>query len=188
VALILVGGQAKHVGKTTLVCNIISAFPQLGWSAAKITNHKHEVTGCELLRRSDTWSIWEQTVAGDQNDTARFLRAGAKKAYLLQAEDADPMDGWKALRTIVSEKDVIVESSRAAGFLHADLFLMMLDGSQSDFKASSLQQLEKVSAFLWKDQVEVANSGLGKNPNFPALRESLDSRLVTLIEEVVNRS
>ena len=145
--LILVGGQAKHVGKTTLVCNIISAFPQLGWSAAKITNHKHEVTGCELLRRSDTWSIWEQTMAGDQNDTARFLRAGAKKAYLLQAEDADLMDGWKALRTIVSEKDVIVESSRAAGFLHADLFLMMLDGA-SAFTAMARAKLAAATARL----------------------------------------
>lgn len=186
-ALILVGGQAKHVGKTTLVCNIISAFPQLRWSAAKITNHKHEVTGCELRLRNGTWSIWEQTVAGDQNDTARFLKAGAKSAYLLQAEDADLMDGWEALRTMVSERDVIVESSRAAAFLDADLFLMMLDGSQSDFKASSLQQLDKVNAFLWKDPPGVPKLELGKNANIPALRDGVDPRLVTLIEEVVNR-
>jgi hypothetical protein len=82
---------------------------------------------------------------------------------------------------------VIVESSRAAGLLDADLFLMMLDGSQSDFKASSLQQLEKVSAFLWKDQTEVLKPIFGNKPNFPALRESVDPRLATLIGEVVNR-
>lgn len=186
-ALILVGGQAKHVGKTTLVCNIISAFPQLGWSAAKVTNHKHEVTGCELRLRSGRWSIWEQRMASDQNDTSRFLKAGAKKAYLLRAEDPDLMDGWKTLRTIVSEKDVIVESSRAASFLDADLFLMMLDDSRSDFKASSLQQLEKVNAFLWKDPPGVPKLELGKNANIPALRDGVDPRLVTLIEEVVNR-
>ena len=59
--IIVVGGNARGVGKTTLVCAIIRAFPQYEWRALKVTPHDH-------LKES--------------GDTQRFRAAGAVEAHL----------------------------------------------------------------------------------------------------------
>ena len=59
--IIVVGGNARGVGKTTLICAIIRAFPQGQWRALKVTPHDH----------------WKES-----GDTQRFRAAGAIEAYL----------------------------------------------------------------------------------------------------------
>ena len=59
--IVVVGGNARGVGKTTLICAIIRAFPQGQWRALKVTPHDH-------LKES--------------GDTQRFRAAGAIEAYL----------------------------------------------------------------------------------------------------------
>ena len=59
--IVVVGGNARGVGKTTLICAIIRAFPQRQWRALKVTPHDH-------LKES--------------GDTQRFRAAGAIEAYL----------------------------------------------------------------------------------------------------------
>lgn len=61
--IVVVGGQARKVGKTQAVCDIISATPHAGWVAVKISPHRHGP-------------------AGPTPDTERFLRAGAREAHL----------------------------------------------------------------------------------------------------------
>ena len=59
--IVVVGGNARGVGKTTLICAILRAFPQGQWRALKVTPHHH-------LQES--------------GDTQRFRAAGAIEAYL----------------------------------------------------------------------------------------------------------
>jgi hypothetical protein len=40
-AIIVVGGSNRGVGKTALVCGLIAALPEYRWSAVKITTHDH---------------------------------------------------------------------------------------------------------------------------------------------------
>lgn len=40
-AIIVVGGSNRGVGKTTLVCGLIAALPEYRWNAIKITTHDH---------------------------------------------------------------------------------------------------------------------------------------------------
>jgi hypothetical protein len=72
VAIIVVGGSTRGVGKTTLVCGLIAALPEFHWTAVKITTHDHG-------RLSP---IWEETLPGEETDTARYLAAGAARAFL----------------------------------------------------------------------------------------------------------
>jgi hypothetical protein len=37
--VIVVGGHTRSIGKTQLVCDVISAFPQVKWIAGKITQY-----------------------------------------------------------------------------------------------------------------------------------------------------
>lgn len=40
-AIIVVGGSNRGVGKTTLVCGLIAALPEYRWNAIKVTTHDH---------------------------------------------------------------------------------------------------------------------------------------------------
>jgi hypothetical protein len=40
-AIIVVGGSNRGVGKTALVCGLIAALPEYRWAAVKITSHPH---------------------------------------------------------------------------------------------------------------------------------------------------
>ena len=71
-AIIVVGGSTKGAGKTTLVCGLIAALPEFRWNAVKITTHEHH----------DYQPIWEEKLPGDDSDTARYLAAGAVRAFL----------------------------------------------------------------------------------------------------------
>ncbi len=68
---VVVGGNARNVGKTTLICAIIAAFPQLNWQALKITPHEH---------------------LSASGDTERFLAAGAQCAYLRSLAHLPPLE------------------------------------------------------------------------------------------------
>ena len=36
---VIVGGNARGIGKTTTVCQIIATFPEAGWTGVKVTGH-----------------------------------------------------------------------------------------------------------------------------------------------------
>jgi len=113
-AIIVVGGGGRGVGKTALICGLIRALPEISWTAIKVTSHAHD----------KPTPIWEETAAGRETDTARYLAAGAKRALLVTADD-------EALAAIVKEilRDdrssggVIFESNRVLRCLDADLCL-----------------------------------------------------------------
>jgi hypothetical protein len=72
-AIIVVGGSSRGAGKTTLVCGLIAALPDFRWTAVKITTHDH----------GRHTPIWEETQPGEETDTARYLAAGAARAFLV---------------------------------------------------------------------------------------------------------
>ncbi len=59
--IIVVGGNARKVGKTSLVCAVIAAFPQVEWRAVKLSPHQHRDA---------------------EGDSERYRRAGAHTAEL----------------------------------------------------------------------------------------------------------
>ncbi len=80
--VIAVGGSSRKAGKTAVICALIRALPDAGWTAIKVSPHAH-------------------TDAGG-GDTARFLAAGAKSALLLRAVPAE----WPAGNVVVESGSV----------------------------------------------------------------------------------
>lgn len=189
-ASILVGGQAKNIGKTTLVCNVIAAFPRLCWNAVKITDHRHDATGCKLRIESRSWSIWEQATAAVESDTSRFLRSGAQRAWLVRAEDDALEEAFVSLQKMLpSGINVIVESNRLGRVFDPDLFLLIVDTARPEFKASAQQQLEKVDAILlagMQGTVPLNVPLLAGKPSFQATHTGLDSKLASLIRDLID--
>jgi len=117
-AIVVVGGSGRGVGKTSLICALIAALPEIRWTAVKITHHDH----------GNPDAIWEERAPGQRSDTGRYLAAGAERALLVSASLPDiPIlinELWAKLGPGVS---VIIESNRILEYLKPDLCLMVLD-------------------------------------------------------------
>ena len=63
-ALIVVGGHTRGIGKTALVVDIVRATPEAGWTAVKITQYGHGV--CTRHGKACGCAPGEHTVALDE--------------------------------------------------------------------------------------------------------------------------
>ncbi len=136
---IVIGGSGRGVGKTALVCGLIGALPEFGWTAVKITSHGH----------GKDPQVWEEAEAGQGTDTARYLAAGARRAFLITAED----DELESIVTQFSEKQppaehLIFESNRILRHLHPDLCLAVTGGRASEQKPSFAEVLKRMDAMV----------------------------------------
>ena len=91
VAIVVVGGSAKDIGKTALVCAIISALRDFDWTAVKITAHDYIADSVDQVSASVGQSC-EETEAGSETDTSRYLAAGARRALLVTRSGAGDSD------------------------------------------------------------------------------------------------
>jgi hypothetical protein len=126
-AIIVVGGGGRGAGKTALICGLIRALSQIPWTAVKITNHEH----------GKPTPIWQETVARDESDTARYLAAGARRALLVTADDATlgPIVE-QILAECLPPAGVIFESNSVLRYLHPDLCLAAASSPKGEHKPS----------------------------------------------------
>jgi hypothetical protein len=126
-ATLVVGGSGKDVGKTGLVCAIISALPEFAWTAVKITGHDYEPAKKNNGPAGD--SIREETRAGQHTDTARYLAAGARRALLVTRNGSDvPIE--TVLHAIGTDRNVIFESNRIVDVLKPDVCLALISARE----------------------------------------------------------
>jgi len=83
--LLAVGGQCRKAGKSTLVADIIQAFPNRHWIAVKITPYAESgcpVNGpaCNCSPQDHAYAIREETSRSGNSDSSSFLAAGAHRA------------------------------------------------------------------------------------------------------------
>ena len=112
--VVVVGGGGRGAGKTTLICGLIRALPEIQWTAIKVTSHAH----------GKATPVWEETTAGQESDTARYLAAGGRRALLVTADDAElGQIVQQILKQCPPAAGVIFESNRVLRCLSADLCL-----------------------------------------------------------------
>jgi len=142
-AILVVGGQARRVGKTRVVSSLIAATPERRWTAIKITQHDHG------LEPGVTFSVSEEKDPAGQTDTARYLAAGARRSLLIRAVPGHLADAIPALRReLARTEDAILESNSVLEFLDPDVYLAVLDAGVSDFKSSARRFLRQVTAVV----------------------------------------
>jgi hypothetical protein len=106
--LIVIGGHTRTIGKTQLVCDVISAFPEVRWIAGKITQYGHGVCAqnghdCDCAPDEHICAIsWEKS-ATTGTDSSRFLAAGAQKSFWLRTKQGFLAEGLPILRNELHE-------------------------------------------------------------------------------------
>ncbi|HEU5403570.1 MAG TPA: hypothetical protein VFU86_19605 [Terriglobales bacterium] len=170
-SLIVVGGQSRKIGKTSVVAELISALRQYEWLAAKITQHGHEVCSgdgaCDCVSAAHTAAITEERDRSGKTDTSRFLVAGAVRALWVRTQPGHLADAMTRLREEMTKaRNVIIESNSVMQFLQPDLYLVVLDPRRADFKASAREWLGQADALIVQGEREVSFDLVQQRPVF----------------------
>ena len=153
-AIVIIGGHSRSVGKTSVVAGLIAALPEFDWTAVKITQHGHGVCSldgapCECATADHSVAISEERDRSGESDTSRFLVAGAVRALWVRTEQGRLAEAMPALRHRIEDaRNVIVESNSVLKFLRPDLYLSVLDPATADFKNSAREFLDQASAVI----------------------------------------
>jgi hypothetical protein len=157
VAIVVVGGHSRSVGKTSVVAGLISALREYDWTAVKITQYGHGVCSangapCDCATADHTWAISEEKDRRGESDTSRFLVAGAVRALWVRTEQGRLAEAMPVLRQRLERSlHVMVESNSVLKFLRPDLYLTVLDPGTEDFKPSAREFLDRAAAVILHD-------------------------------------
>jgi hypothetical protein len=144
------------VGKTSVVAGLISAIPEMPWTAMKITQFGHgvcsvtsETCDCALNETEHAWSVDEELSRAGDTDTSRFLVAGAKQVWWVRTKQGQLALAMPRVREILCDaKNTIIESNSVIKFFKPDLYIQVLDPETADFKDSAREFLDRADALV----------------------------------------
>jgi hypothetical protein len=171
-AIVVIGGHSRSVGKTSVVAGLIAALPEYDWTAIKVTQYGHGVCSadgapCDCATDDHSWAISEERDRLGESDTSRFLAAGAVQAFWVRTEQGRLAEAMPAMRErIEGSRNVIVESNSVLRFLRPDLYLTVLDPATGDFKNSAREFLDRANAVILHERMagETAWQGVSLKP------------------------
>jgi hypothetical protein len=170
VALVVIGGHSRSVGKTSVVAGLISALREFDWTAVKITQYGHGVCSangepCDCATDDHSWAISDEHDQAGASDTSRFLLAGATRALWVRTEQGRLAEAMPALRQrLEGARNVIVESNSVLKFFHPDLYLTVLDPATADFKSSAREFLDRADGVILHETAESAWQAVSLKP------------------------
>ena len=151
---VVIGGHSRSVGKTSVVSGLISALPEIDWTAVKVTQYGHGICSanglaCDCATADHSWAISEEHDRAGKSDTSRFLVAGAARVFWVRTEQGRLAEAIPALRNrLASAHNVIRESNSIVKFLRPDLYLTVLNPATADFKTSAREFLDRADAII----------------------------------------
>jgi len=153
-AIVVIGGHSRSVGKTSVVAGLIAALPEYNWTAMKVTQYGHGVCSmngeaCHCATEDHTWAISEEKSRSGESDTSRFLVSGAARVWWVRTEQGRLAEAVPTIRRRLAEsKNAILESNSILKFVRPDLYLTVLDPATADFKRSAQEFLDRADAII----------------------------------------
>jgi hypothetical protein len=159
-ALIVVGGHSRNIGKTSVVAGLIAALPEFHWTAMKITQYGHGICSangkvCDCATADHMWAVTEERNRSGETDSSRFLVSGAVRSLWVRTRQGMLAEAMPRVRKeLAAAENAILESNSVMRFVQPDLYITVLDAATADFKASALQFLGRASAVVLHDERE----------------------------------
>ncbi len=153
-AIVVVGGHSRSVGKTSVVAGLIAALPEAHWTAMKITQYGHGICSangelCDCATDDHSWAVTEERDRSGESDSSRFLVAGAKRVLWVRTRQGMLAEAMPRVRQeLEAAENAILESNSVLRFLRPDLYLTVLDGATADFKVSAQEFLDRADAVI----------------------------------------
>ena len=159
-AIVVVGGHSRSVGKTSVVAGLIAALPEFHWTAVKITQYGHGICSangelCDCATDDHSWAVNEERDRSGESDTSRFLVSGAERSLWVRTRQGMLAEAMPRLRQeLATATNAILESNSVMRFLRADLYLTVLDPATTDFKLSAQEYLDRADAIILQENAE----------------------------------
>jgi hypothetical protein len=154
-AIVVVGGHTRNIGKTSVVAGLIAALSEMNWTAFKVTQFGHGMCSangepCDCETAEHTVAVSEERAGGDSTtDSGRYLAAGAARSFWVRTRQGDLSGAMPRIRKeIALAENVVIESNSILRFLRPDLYLSVLDPETPDFKDSAKYFLDRADAVL----------------------------------------
>jgi hypothetical protein len=153
-AVVVVGGQTRNIGKTSVVAGLIARLPELRWSAFKITQYGHgfctaDGKPCQCQTADACVAVNRERDPASGTDTSRFLAAGAERSIWVRTRIGALSDAMpRVSQELAQSENAILESNSILEFLRPDLYLTVLDPAVTDFKESARRFLDRADAVL----------------------------------------
>lgn len=168
-AVVVVGGHSRNIGKTSVVAGLIAQIPELHWTALKVTQYGHGICAtsgadCDCATADHVAAVTEEHDRSSASDTSRFLASGAERSFWVRTRQGYLAEAMPRVRQVLEgAQNTIIESNSIIRFLQPTLYLVVLDPAVQDFKESSRFFLDRASALLVReDQGQGSWSGVSR--------------------------
>ena len=176
-AIVVVGGHSRNIGKTSVVAGLIRALREMRWTAFKVTQFGHGVCTangepCDCETDEHLVAVSEERNADSGTDSSRYLAAGAERSFWVRTRQGNLSAAMTRVRKELQAAELaggnaIIESNSVMRFLRPDLYLTVLDQGTADFKDSARLFLDRADALLLR------SSGLALKPNWDGVSGKL---------------
>lgn len=197
-AVIVVGGHSRNIGKTSVVAGLIARLPEFHWTAFKITQYGHgfctaDGKPCQCQTADSCVAVNFEYDLTSGTDTSRFLAAGAARSVWVRTRIGMLAEAMPRIeKELAASENAILESNSILEFLRPDLYLTVLDPAVADFKDSARRFLPLADAILLLSP-GVPSSGVDPNglvaevPQFPiAAPAYMSDALVEFVRQRVS--
>ena len=154
--MIMIGGNSRNSGKTTMACSIISKLSVsneiIGLKVTTARPGEDEMHGNHTDIDSTDYSIFEELNSGSEKDTSKMLRAGAAHVYYIQAkEDFLEKTILHFISKYINNQIIVCESRSLRRTINPGLFLMMMrlpaEGKVKEDLSTYIELADKVFHF-----------------------------------------
>ncbi|MEW5818409.1 MAG: NTP transferase domain-containing protein [Spirochaetota bacterium] len=155
--MLLIGASGRNAGKTELACKIISQFAAAySITGIKVTTIREGESHCPRGQEgcgicgsiSGNFDIIEETGRRNEKDTARLLKAGAKKVYWLKVKSSFLEAG---IRTLIESEEpgtlFLCESNSLRTVVVPGVFLQISGGQSGGKKAEIKASARRVAGY-----------------------------------------
>lgn len=129
--LLIITGNARNVGKTTLVNAIIrrysESYPIIGLKVSAIRPDDDALHGSHTENKPLTFTLEQEFDRSGATDTSRMLLAGASEAWLVRARENLIERAVSEFLLRVSSKALIVAESRALRLVAEPAALILIE-------------------------------------------------------------
>jgi len=168
--IVAVGGFTSEVGKTTVMCDLLSVLP--GWEAIKTTRGHYRSCGKDPHTCCVTHLLTEEPVirSGREatytigKDTGRYWDAGAANVHWLIVTEEQVEEGIKRTLERVAAPGVFVEGNSFTEFAPVDFVLMVARAEGEKIKASARRALRRASGLYLSEPNEGRDPSLAGEP------------------------
>ncbi|MFP4622357.1 MAG: hypothetical protein ACLFM7_13680 [Bacteroidales bacterium] len=169
--ILMIGGNARKSGKTSLICRLLEYFgPQFSIAAVKLAIYNDRQIFREHYPEAITDGYLEikERDPLSEKDSGKYLRAGASEGWFIAAVTENEGKVEQRVAEIVNRMDLLIfESNALRKNIAPGIFIMVNDGRKKQ-KASAKAVIDFVDLF-----VETGDEIFGQIENYIEINKNV---------------